>query len=114
MADQILNAIIQLEAQIEQQLRIEQTKADAWLERVRCEQVTVLSQVRKELVEKNQQLLRQAEQQADRQATVLLEHEMKYCRRLEEIPDQTLLEVLRRQLVKILPRQVDDHQNGKN
>jgi len=114
MADQILNAIIQLEAQIEQQLRLEQTKAVAWLEGVRCEQVTVFSQVRNELVEQKQQLLREAEQQADRQAAALLEHEMKYCHRLEEISDQRLLEVLRRQLVKILPRQVDDHQDGKN
>lgn len=112
MADEILNAIIQLENQIEQQLQAEQVRAAAWLAEVRREQEAEIDQVRQELQETSQQRLAEAEQKAERQAEDVLQHEMEYCRRLEEFSDQELLEVLRRQLVRLLPRRVDDHQNG--
>ncbi len=114
MADQILDAIIQLENQIEQQLQTEEAKAETWLAGVRREQETAFERVQQELREENQHSIEQAASQAELQAETRLKNEMEYCRRLEEISQYELLEVLRRQLVKILPRQVDDHQNGQS
>lgn len=114
MADQILNAVIQLEAQIEQQLQSEHDRADAWLEGVRQEQQERLNLTRQEVSVKLAQCLADAAKQADEQAEIRLQREMDYCRRLEGFSDLELSEVLHRQLVKILPRQVDDHQNGKS
>ena len=114
MADQILNAIIQLENRIEQQLREEQEKASVWLAGVRCDLEAEAKREQQRITDRKQQLLQEAEQQIKRNCVCLLEAEKAYCRRLEELSDETLLEVLRRQLERIIPRPVDDHQNGEN
>ncbi|WP_303720528.1 hypothetical protein [Malonomonas rubra] len=114
MADQILNAIIQLENRIEQQLRLEQEKATAWLAGVRGELEANAKRDRQWIADRKRQLMREAEQQIDSSCTRLLDAEMSYCRRLKELSEETLLEVLRRQLERIIPRPVDDHQDGKN
>jgi vacuolar-type H+-ATPase subunit H len=114
MADQILNAVIQLENQLERQLQYEQDRADAWLTNVRHELEREVSQGQAKLAAKHQRVIAKSKKRSERQAEQLLAREMAYCKRLEEISEETLLEVLRRQLVKILPRQVDDHQDGQN
>jgi len=114
MADVLLNAIIQLENRIQQQLQMERTRADQWLAGVRNEQQQRLSLARQGYAEAEQRALDQARAQGERQADELLAREMEYCTRLEEISDEVLLEVIDRQLADILPEQVDDHQNGKS
>jgi len=114
MADQILNAIIQLESQIEQQLQEEQRRADACLERLRCELEADASQLREQIRKTNQRLLAEAESAAENDYDDILDAEKAYCHRLEGLSEEALEEVLRRQLTKLLPRPVDDHQNGES
>jgi vacuolar-type H+-ATPase subunit H len=99
MADRLLDAVIRLENQIQQQLRQEQLKADAWLAGVRTEQVAELQQLEQQLAAENDQLLQAANQQAKDRAATLVADEMQYCTCLEEISDEVLLQVLTRQLV---------------
>ena len=114
MADQILDAIIQLESQIDQQLQTEQKRADDWLAGVRRELELEAERCRQERLERNRQLLETAKELAEQKIAVILAAETDYCRRLEGLSEQSLLEVLERQLIRILPRQTDDHQNGQN
>lgn len=104
MADRLLEAVIQLENQIQQQLQHEQTMATVWLEQVRAEQDAELQRADRDLAAENELAITAARQCAEAEADALIAHEIDYCTRLEEISDEILLEVLRRQLV---PRLVD-------
>lgn len=114
MADELLNAVIQLEAEIQQQLEIERSRAAAWLAGVRAE----LEERQKRAAEKREtvsrQALEEARKRAEEQQAALIAEEMHYCRSLEEIADETLAEVLRRELGKVLPGQSDDHRDGES
>ncbi|HEY5674454.1 MAG TPA: hypothetical protein VIR78_12160 [Malonomonas sp.] len=99
MADRLLDAVIRLENQIQQQLQQEQARADAWLAGVRAEQQTELQQVEQQQAAENDRLMAAARQQASDRAAELVAAEMQYCTRLEELSDETLLQVLNRQLV---------------
>ncbi len=111
VADELLSAVIRLENRIQQQLQQEQARADTWLAGVRAEQEEHASQIRQELADEDERILAAAGQQDEQEAEALVACEKQYCRRLEQISDQVLLEVLRRQLLRILPGQVDDHQD---
>ncbi len=114
MADELLNAVIQLETQIQQQLENERSRAANWLAGVRGELEEQNNRAAEERETAYQQALQDAERQAAEQQNRLLADEMDYCRSLEEIDDETLLEVLQRELVKLLPEPSDDHQNGES
>jgi len=114
VADHILNAIIGLENEIEQQLQQEQRKADAWLDAVRQELVRDAETFRQDLQQQTAQLLERAAEQTKQKTGERVDIEIAYCHRLEDLTDQQLLEVVRRQLTRILPGHVDDHQNGQN
>lgn len=112
MSDQILQAVILLETEIEQQLQQEQQKADAWLAVARQGVLQEFAQSRAELAEKKRRELQQAERQLELQAEMLLQEEQKYARRLKDLDEQRLLEMLRRHIRSILPGQSNDHQDG--
>lgn len=112
MSEQILKAVIQLETEIEQQLQQEQQQADTWLVTARCGLQQEIEQSREELAIKNRLELQQAEQLLELQAEQLLQEAQNYARRLEEIEDEQLLEVLNRHILSILPGQYNDHQDG--
>lgn len=114
MADQILNVVIQLENQIEQQLQLERQRADAWLNQVVHELDIADEQERRRIEADGKRFLEEAEREIEARCTELLNSEKEYRRRLEGLDDQVLLEVLNRQLKRILPRPVDDHQNGES
>ena len=114
MGDELLNAIIQLENRIQQQLQDEQARADRWLAVVVDEQQLRISQTRKKLQAAEQRAVEQARSRAEKQAATMLQNEMEYCSRLEEINRDVLVEVLGRRLADILPGQSDDHQNGQS
>ena len=99
MADRLLDAVIRLENQIQQQLQQEQLRADLWLAGVRAEQDAELQQLEQQLAAENDQLLQTADQQAKASAAALVDDEMQYCTRLKMLSDETLLQVLNRQLV---------------
>ena len=111
MADKLLNDVIQLENRIQEQLRDEQCRADAWLERVRTEQGELARRAGRQLAEQNRQVLAGAKRRAEQQAAQLEAREQECCRRLERLDDELLKEVLRRQVNRILPGRVDDHQD---
>jgi len=112
MSDQILKAVIQLETEIEQQLQQEQQQADAWLAMARRGLQHELEQSRAELAKNNRLELDQAEQLLEFETEKLLQQEQDYVRCLEELEEQRLLEVLSRQITRILPGQCDDYQDG--
>ena len=99
MADHLLDAVIRLENSIQQQLLLEQQRADAWLNGVRAEQGAALQCLEQQLTVESDRVMSAARQQIETEADALVAHEIAYCARLEEISDQVLLEVLRRQLV---------------
>ena len=111
MADELLSAVIRLENEIQQQLQQEQAQADTWLARVRAEQDGRISRALEELTAEDEQALAAAKQSAKQEAEALITDEKRSCNHLEAISDRELLDVLRRQIVKILPRQIDDHQD---
>ncbi len=114
MADELLNAVVRLEAEIQQQLEQEQARAAAWLAGVRKE----LAEENAQAVEKDgaaaRHALQAAEDEAKQLASALVAAEMRYCQSLEEIDDEMLLEVLGQELLKVLPEQRDDHQDGES
>lgn len=139
MGDELLNAIIQLENRIQHQLQKEQARADRWLAGIRSEQQDRISRARQEFAAAERQALAQARRQGELEAADLHAREKEDCNRLEEISDEALWEVLRRQLVNVYPEtpdghwqvsdadrdvsgqktdllvgQVDDHQDGEN
>ena len=114
MADELLNAVIQLESQIQQQLDSERSRAASWLAGVRDELEKQDRRAAEERETGYQQALQDAKRQAEEQQNRLLAVELDYCRNLNEINDETLLEVLTRTLVKLLPEPSDDHQNGES
>ncbi len=114
MADELLNAVVRLEAEIQQQLEAEQGRADAWLAGVRKELTEEYQQIAEQDETAGQQARAAAETEAKELAAALVDDEMRSCRSLEDIDDETLVEVLRRELVKVLPEQSDDHQDGES
>ena len=111
MADELLNAVIRLENQIQHHLQQEQARADAWLAGVRAEQEALETQARQDLAAENERLLAEATEDTKQRSAALVSGETLYCKRLEKIGDQELLEVLRQQLHRILPERADDHQD---
>ncbi len=104
MSDQLLDAVIRLENQIQQQLQLEQERAEGWLDKVRQEQQHLLVQAEEQTGLEREKDLAEARQRAEQQAAALIAAEMEYCSRLEEFSDQELVEVLRHQLVsRLLP-----------
>ena len=114
MADELLSAVIRLENQIQQQLRQEQLRADTWLAGVRKDLEEETRQVLQELATENEQIQTATEQRSKLVAAKLESEEKHYGNKLEKISDQVLLEVLGRQLMRLLPGQIDDHQNVKS
>ena len=111
MADEVLSAVIRLEKQIQTELQQEQARADDWLAKVRAEQTELASQVEAQLAAEESRELAALRENAEQQAEALIEAERGYCRRLADLGDATLLQLLNRQLSKILPGEVDDHQD---
>jgi vacuolar-type H+-ATPase subunit H len=111
MSDELLNAVIRLENQIQQQLQQEQARADTWLAGVRNEQEECGRRALQELEQENAQILAADGQSAEHEAGRLVEIEECYSRRLEKISDQVLSEVLGRQLTRLLPGAIDDHKD---
>ena len=99
MADKLLDAVIRLENQIQQQLQLEQTRAAAWLDGVRGEQEADRQAAEQALSAENERLIGAAKRQAEAAAAALIADEMHYCNSIEELSDDILLEVLKRQLV---------------
>lgn len=99
MADQLLNAVIRLENQIQRQLQQETIRAEAWLAGVRAELQRRLEQAEQEFAAQHDQALKKARENAAEVADALVADEMFCCSRLEELSDADLLEVLERQLV---------------
>lgn len=99
MADRLLDAVIQLENQIQQQLQQEQARAEIWLAGVRAEQAAELQQVEQQLAAEHERLMAAAVQQARSQAETLVAAERQYVQRLAALSDDILLQVLERQLV---------------
>ena len=114
MADELLSAVIRLENQIQQQLQQEQTRADVWLAGVRTELEQQNGETLLELSAGIEQIRAAATQSAKQAAGALEATEKRYCGNLGKISDQTLEEILRRQLVSLLPGQTDDHQDVKS
>lgn len=114
MADELLSAVIRLENEIEDQLQQEQDRADAWLARVRTEQENTDRHNLQKLTDENGQIEAAAEQRANEAVVALESSEKNYCNELEQMSDQILLEILRRQLARLLPGQNDDHQDVQN
>jgi hypothetical protein len=113
MGDELLNAILQLENRIQQQSLREQQRADRWLAGVRAEQQLRLEQARREFAAAEGQALEQGRRQGEERAAQLLAAEREYCARLEDLSEAALQALLDRQLSKILPGHVDDHQDGE-
>ena len=113
MADELLNAVIRLEAQIQQQVESEQQRADRWLAQVRQELEKNQQEAQQKRDTAYAQALEEAKKRAEEQGQRLLAEQRQYRRALEEIADDRLLEVLRPELSKLLPESGDDHQDGQ-
>lgn len=103
MADELLSSIIRLENEIQEQLQLEQSRADAWLERVRTEEQTNVSRINQEQEEAARIALKEAQKLAEEEATAIERQEAERCQRLASLEDKELMEVLKRHLVGILP-----------
>lgn len=103
MADELLSSIIQVENEIQEQLQVEQARADAWLERVRTEEQKKMSSINQEQNQADSIALKEAQTRAAEEATAIVSQEVERCQQLESFDDKELEEVLRRHLVKILP-----------
>lgn len=111
MADELLNSVIQLENQLQLQLHQERERAAEWLDGLRGEQDRRAAAARNELEAEKERTLAIEKQRAEQKAQELIDTEQNYCRRLDGLSDQVLSATLRRNLVKILPGQGDDHQD---
>lgn len=111
MADELLSHIIRLESEIQDQLQHEQDRAEAWLEQVREEEGKRLARVCADQEIAKNKALADARRQADRDAFEIEERERLRCQCLETLGDDELEKVLKRHLIKVLPRRNDDHQN---
>ncbi len=111
MTDHLLSAVIRLENRIQQQLQQEQARADAWLVMVRAELEQQTHATLQALADEDDQNRASAALSAQQAAAALEAQEKYYCAQLEKLSDQTVAEILRRQLVKLLPGQTDDHRD---
>ncbi|MDT8419617.1 MAG: hypothetical protein RQ754_04245 [Desulfuromonadales bacterium] len=114
MADDLLSDIIGLENNIQQQLKREQESADSWLARVTGEQDLRLSRFRQEQEQTDRETAEKIKQQAQAEAGEIERQGAVYCRKLEALRENELLEALNRHIGKILPGWRDDHQDVQN
>jgi len=103
MADELLGHIIRLENEIQEQLQAEQELAGRWLERVRAAEDQRLSHAEQGQDAADRAMLDATRYEAEREAAESEERVRGYCKRLENIADHQLEEVLRRHLLKVLP-----------
>jgi hypothetical protein len=113
MADELLNAIIQLEGDIQQQLEMERRRAEAWLDSQLAELEETRARALAEQEMADQDTLRAAERRADERVAQLQAATREYCLQLEKTADEQLRNVLREKLPQVLPEGDDDHRNGQ-
>jgi len=103
MADELLSRIIRLENEIQEQLNLEQERANTWLERVHTEEQVNLSRINSEQKDADRIALNEAKTRAAEEAAAVERDENERCLQLESLENKELEEVLKRHLVKILP-----------
>ena len=103
MADELLSDILAAERAIRLEIDELEEEVAAALERLQLELDAKLAAASRALQDELAAALSQAETMAQREAEVLLDEARAFARRLENLDTVKLDEVVRRQLVQILP-----------
>jgi vacuolar-type H+-ATPase subunit H len=102
MQKDILDKIIEVEKEIQEQLRLEKMKSEELLEKVRQEIEEELQSTEKRLEETYDKALNEAKMDAEKEALRIVEQSQSISERIQNIDDETLKRILLKHLKGII------------
>lgn len=114
MGDALITDIIELENEIQRQLRSEQLRAETWLTQVSAEQEERLSAALQQQEGNDQEYEALVSRKVEQETAEIDSEAQAYCQGLQMLSDDDLREVLRKILPKVLPGWHDDHHDVQN
>lgn len=114
MTDELLENIIQLEKQIQTEVAAERAHAEEWQRRELAQMEKDFSDALKSETELSRQKLVEKKAVLQSEGAALEEMSSAWCRRLLELDEATLRNVLKRRLSVILPGGDHDHPHGQS
>jgi len=111
MEKDVLATVIEIEKEIEERLQIEKLKSDKWLNSEKREIEVEMTAMVRELEESLQEAVSIARENAEKQASTILNESAKQSRLLSEIGEEILQRIITEHLRKILPGSGHDSQD---
>jgi vacuolar-type H+-ATPase subunit H len=103
MQKDILSEVIEAEKEIQQRLEVEKAKSRDWLENVKKESEEKLVREEKNIKESLNKSIEVAKKEAELKATEIVNQTEARAERLAKVNDQTLVDVVGKQIARILP-----------
>jgi len=103
MQKDILSEVIEVEKEIQKGLEIEKAKSHDWLEKVKKESEEELAREEKNIKESLNKSIEIAKKEAELKAVEIVKQTEARAQRLAKINDQTLVDIVGKQITRILP-----------
>ncbi|HUI67275.1 MAG TPA: hypothetical protein VL087_03610 [Nitrospirota bacterium] len=103
MQKDILSEVIEAEKEIQQRLEVEKAKSHDWLENVKKECEEKLLREEKDIKESLNKSIEVAKKEAELKAVEIVKQTEAKVERLAKVNDQTLVDVVGKQITRILP-----------
>jgi vacuolar-type H+-ATPase subunit H len=103
MQKDILSEVIEVEKEIQKCLEIEKAKSHDWLEKVKKESEEELAREEKNIKESLSKSIEVAKKEAELKAAGIVKQTEAGAERLTKLNDQTLVDIVGKQITRILP-----------
>ena len=103
MQKDILSEVIEVEKEIQKCLEVEKAKSNEWLEKVKKESEDELVREEKKIKESLNKSIEVAKKEAELKATEIVKQTEARAERLAKLNDQTLVDIVGKQITRILP-----------